>query len=60
MHLLRIFAFHKERLPAHAFEVSRDLFFRHAGQNGRVADLEAVQMQDRQRSTVRDRVDEPV
>ncbi|MNI60755.1 hypothetical protein D3C73_1159880 [compost metagenome] len=58
--MLRIFTFYKERFPAHACEVSGELFARFAGKDCRVADLEAVQMQDRQYRPVSNRVDETV
>ena len=48
VHRHRTVTFHEDRCPAAADEEVFELFVADAGQHGRVADLEAVEVQDRQ------------
>ena len=56
VHSHRIVALNKVRLPAAALEEGLDLVMRDTGEDGRVADLISVQVQDRKNRTVSDRV----
>ena len=58
VHLFRLFALDEERRPAAAPEEACEFLVLDAGEDCRVADLEAVEVQDRQNRSVRDRVEE--
>ena len=58
VHLLRVVAFDEEGLPAAAAQELPELLIPDAGQDGGVADLVAVQVQDRQHGPVADGVEE--
>ena len=55
-----IVALHKVRLPAAATEEALHLLVTHAGEDGRIGDLEAVEVQNGQHSAVGDGVDKLV
>ena len=57
VHLLRLFAFNEEGRPPAAAEELFQLVVLDAGEDSRIADLEAVQVQDRQDRPVRDRIE---
>ena len=57
MHRVRIIALNKMRGPAAAFIELFQLVMLDAGQQRRIADLVAIQMQDRQHRTIRDRAE---
>ena len=56
MHLFGIITFDEMRIPAAAAEELLELFTLHAGKDGRVGDLVAVEVQDRQHGAVALRV----
>src|SRR5580700_3540604 len=58
MHRLRIVSFHKERRPAAAAYELLQLLMLDTRKHGGIADLVAVQMQDRQHRAVADRVEQ--
>ena len=58
VHLLRVVAFHEQGLPAAAPQELGQFLIPDAGQDGGVADLVAVQVQDRQHGPVADGVEE--
>ena len=60
MHRFRVVAFHKVGRPAAASEELLQFLMLDAGQDGRVADLVAIQVQDRQHGSVGDRVEKLV
>ena len=60
MHLLWLFSLDEERRPAVAAEQLVQLLVGNACENGRVGDLVAVEVQDRQHHPVADRVEELV
>ena len=60
MHLGRLAALHEARLPAAAPEEALHFLMAHAGEDGGVGDLEAVQVQDRQHGAVGNGVHELV
>ena len=60
VHLLRLVALDEAHVPAVAVEELGQLVLGDAGENGRVMDLEAVQVQDGQDGTVPDGVEELV
>ena len=60
MHLGRLAALHEARLPAAAPEEALHFLMAHAGEDGGVGDLEAVQVQDGQHRTVGNGVHELV
>ena len=60
MHLLRLFSLDEVRRPAVAAEQLVQFLVGDPGEDGRVGDLVAVQMQDRQHHPVADRVEELV
>ena len=60
MHRLRVVAFDEVGRPAAAAEELLQLLVLDAGQHGRIADLVAVQMQDRQHGAVGDRIEQLV
>ena len=60
MHRFRIGPFHEQRLPAHAVKVLRQFFVRFTVEDRRIGDFAAVQVQDRQDSPIRDRIDEHI
>ena len=60
MDVLRVAAFDEIGLVAHALEELLQLVLRDAGQEARVGDLVAVQMQDRQHATVASRIEKLV
>ena len=60
MHLLRLFSLDEVRRPAVAAEQLVQFLVGDAGEDGRVGDLVAVQVQDRQHHPVADRVEELV
>ena len=60
MHQRRIIAFDVIRRPAAAAEELIQLFRFDAGENSRVGDLVAIQMQDRQHRAIGDRIEELV
>ena len=60
VHRFRLFAFDEERRPAAALEKLLQFLVLDAREDGRVADLETVQVQDRQNRSVRDRIEKLV
>ena len=60
MHLLRIVALDEERLVPISEEEMPDLLVAHPSQDGRIGDLVAVQMQDRQHRAIMRRIQELV
>ena len=60
MHLVRVIAFHKVGCPATAPQELLQFLVFDAGQHGRVADLVAIEVQDRQHGSIGDRVEELV
>ena len=60
MHLFRLIAFHKVGRPAAAPEELLQFLMLDAGQDGRIADLVAIEVQDRQHGSVGDRVEKLV
>ena len=60
MHFFRLVAFHKVGRPAAAAQKLLQLLMLDAGQDGRVADLVAVEMQDRQHGAIGDRIEKLV
>ena len=60
MHLFRLIAFHKVRRPAAASEELLQFLMLDAGQDGRVADLVAIEMQDRQHGSIGNRIEKLV
>ena len=60
MHLFRLIAFHKVGRPAAASEKLLQFLMLDAGQDGRVADLVAIEVQDRQHGSVGNRVEKLV
>ena len=58
VHLFRLFALDKQRRPATPTEELIQFLVLDAGEDCRVADLEAVEVQDRQNRSVRDRIEE--
>ena len=58
VHIFRLFAFDEEGRPAAAAEELFQFLVLNAGENCRIADLEAVQVQDRQNRAVRDRIEQ--
>jgi hypothetical protein len=58
VHLFRLFALDEERCPAAASEEVFEFLVLDSGEDCRVADLEAVEVQDRQNRSVRDRIEE--
>ena len=60
MHLFRLIAFHKVRRPAAAAQELLQFLMLDAGQDGRIADLVAVEVQDRQHGSVGDRIEKLV
>lgn len=60
VYLHRLIALDEIRLPAAALEHFAQLLLRNARQQGRVGDLVAVQVQDRQNNAVRHRIEELV
>ena len=60
MHLFRVITFHKIGRPAAASHKLLQFLMFDAGQDGRVADLITIEMQDRQHGSVGDRVEKLV
>src|SRR5664280_1168800 len=60
MHLFRLITFHKVRSPTAATEKLFQFLVLDAGEDGWVADLVAIEMQDRQYGAVGDRVEQLV
>ena len=60
MHRFRLVAFDEVGGPAAALEELLQLLVLDAGQHGRVADLVAVEVQDRQHGAVGDRIEKLV
>ena len=60
MHYSRLITLHKARLPAAAAEEALHLLMGHAGEDGGICDLKAVQVQDRQHRAVGNGIDELV
>ena len=58
MHHLRIVALDEQRIPAATAKELLQFLMLDAGEHRRVADLEAVEVQDRQNRSVRDRIEE--
>ena len=58
MHHLRIVALDEQRIPAATAKELLQFLMLDAGEDRRVADLEAVEVQDRQNRSVRDRIEE--
>ena len=52
MHLFRLITFHKVRRPAAASEKLLQFLMLDAGQDGRVADLVTIEVQDRQHGSI--------
>ena len=59
VHLLRIVTFGEEGLPAAAAEKLPQVLLLNTGQDSRIADLVAIEVQDRQHRPVAHRVEEP-
>jgi hypothetical protein len=58
MHQLRLIAFHEIRRPAAAADELLQFLMLDAGQHGRITDLVAVQVQDRQHGAVANRIEQ--
>ncbi len=56
MHLFRLITFHKIRRPTAASKKLFQFLMLDAGQDSRIADLVAIEMQDRQHSPIGNRV----
>jgi len=57
VHIFRLFAFDEKGRPTAPAEELFQFLVLNAGENCRIADLEAVQVQDRQNRAVRDRIE---
>src|SRR5208337_2815688 len=60
MHLFGLVALDKKRRPAAASKEAFEFLLLDAGEDCRVADLEAIEVQDRQNRPVRDRIEKLV
>ena len=60
MHLFRLVTFHKVGRPAAAAQELLQFLMLDAGQYGRVADLVAIEVQDRQHGSIIDRIEKLV
>ena len=60
VHLLRVVAFHKKRCPATARQKLLQLLMVDAREDGRIADLVAVEMKNRQHGTIGDGIEKLV